>query len=280
MDMLVLDNSGSPRGGYRDAPRHHACSAATAGTRHQRQRHAGRLSGADMSIRGMHVTSGGRSRLVAFLVAALLVGSCGNPTGPDNSIVVTPNALAIPLGSRATIDGEISPGEWASARAIRLSFENAPSSSVTVDVRLMHDGAGLQVVYQFEAAAGILLAPELFLDTAHDRGPSLRNDDFWFHLSGSDCSNRGAYDDYSTCTMSAWWETGPRPHERLDREVRVFELRIPFSGLGVATGSEIGIAIRIMHTARVADEWVTGTFFWPLNGSPDSPDSWELAQLL
>ncbi len=191
-------------------------------------------------------------------------------------------SLAIPFGPRATIDGEVSPGEWDAARLVRFSFEDVLGDSVIANVWLMHDDQSLQVAYVFEPTnEEIFIAPELFLDTDNDRSPSLRSDDWWFHVSASDCATAGRYDDYSTCTMNADWETGPRPSQREHGEqLDTFEIRIPFSKIRVATGSEIGLGFRVMHSAQVSGEWVMRTAFWPLHGSPDSPATWETAQLL
>jgi hypothetical protein len=193
-----------------------------------------------------------------------------------------PDPLPIPFGPPATIDGEISPGEWATANLVTFSFEDVLGDSVSANVWLMHDGGSLQAAYAFERTnERIFLAPELFLDTDNDKNPTLRSDDWWFHVSGSDCAAAGTYDDYSTCTWNADWETGPRPSEREEGErLDTFEIRIPFSKLGVATGSGIGLGFRVMHSAQVSGEWIIRTAFWPAGGSPDNPATWETAQLL
>jgi hypothetical protein len=219
---------------------------------------------------------------------SVFVPFCGIVTAILGSLLledepsITPEALPIPFGPAATIDGEVSPSEWAAANLVTFLFEDALGDSVTANVWLMHDGGTLQAAYVFERTnEDIFLAPELFLDTDNDRSPTLRSDDWWFHVSGSNCAAAGGYDDYSTCTMDADWETGPRPSQREEgKQLDVFEVRIPFSKLGLATGSEIGLGFRVMHSAQVSGEWIIRTTFWPLQGSPDSPATWETARLL
>ncbi|UCC83943.1 MAG: hypothetical protein JSW46_03130 [Gemmatimonadota bacterium] len=201
---------------------------------------------------------------------------------PEAAHSINPDSLPIPFGPSATIDGEVAPEEWTSANLVTFSFQDVLGDYVTVSVWLMHDGRSLQAAFVFKRTnEDIFLAPELFLDTDNDKSSKLRSDDWWFHVSGSDCASAGRYDDYSTCTLNADWETGPRPSQRergeqLDR----YEIRIPFSKLGVVTGSEVGLGFRVMHSAQVSGEWVILTAFWPLQGSPESPATWEEAVLL
>jgi hypothetical protein len=151
---------------------------------------------------------------------------------------INPDPLPIPFGPPAAIDGEVSPDEWATANLVTFSFEDVFGDSVSARVWLMHDGGSLQAAYAFERTnEEIFLAPELFLDTDNDKNSTLRSDDWWFHVSGSDCAAAGRYDDYSTCTWNADWETGPRPYEREEgKRLDTFEIRIPFPKLGVVTG--------------------------------------------
>jgi hypothetical protein len=209
-------------------------------------------------------------------------GSSVRPTEYGVEPSINPAKLPIPFGPGATIDGQVSTGEWATANLVRFSFEDVRGDSVTANIWLMHDGESLQAAYVFEGKRdGIWCAPELFIDSDNDRSPTLRPDDWWFHVSGSDCAAAGRFDDYSTCTWSADWKTGPKPAERGDgARLDAFEVRIPFSKLRVGAGSEIGLGFQVMHSARVSGEWIIGTAFWPPHGSPDSPATWETARLL
>lgn len=221
--------------------------------------------------------------LVLVLVSTGLGAQRSNVPRTDCGVEQSINraVLPIPFGPRAAIDGQVSTAEWATANLVRFSFEDVRGDSVTANVWLMHDGESLQAAYVFERQGdGIWCAPELFVDSHNDRSATLRSDDWWFHVSGSDCAAAGRFDDYSTCTLSADWETGPKPAERGDEPpLRAFEVRIPFSKLGVSAGSEIGLGFRIMHSARVSGESIIGTAFWPPQGSPDNPSTWATAQL-
>lgn len=190
------------------------------------------------------------------------------------------DALAIPLGPQATIDGTLSAGEWSAADSIRMVFEDALGRPVTADVWVMHDGEALQVAYRLDRAdAEFGFAPELFLDTDNDRASTLRPDDWWLHLSASDCAVSGRYNDYATCTANADWETGPKPSAR-PVGTRAFEMRFPLSRLSLAAGGRFGLGICVQHATWVSGEWVVARAFWPEGGSPDRPATWRAAQLV
>lgn len=211
--------------------------------------------------------------------AALFRGvvPAGCQQGPEG-LAVGPKVLSIPLGPRVTVDGRMSQGEWAAAGTVKLDFEDALGVPVTADVWLMHDGEALQVAYRFSRADGkVALMPELFLDTDDDKGPSFRSDDWWLHLSGGDCAQKGGYDDYATCGEHPFWETAPTPAVRLTSAT--FEFRVLLSELGLAPGDELGLAVCIRHATEVSGDWVDGRSLWPEGATPDSPATWATARL-
>jgi hypothetical protein len=220
---------------------------------------------------------------VEVLLSAMML-ACGSSdaTPPStDEFIINPTALPIPFGVTATIDGHISL-EWARAHSLKLSFVDVVRDSTTAEVLLMHDNRSLQIAYLFRPLRdSIWYAPELFLDTDNDKAAAFQPDDWWFHASASDCAAAGSHDDYTTCTMAADWQTGPSPSARgPDVRLETLEVRIPFSKLGVTTGDEVGLAIRVWLSAQASADWVQDTVFWPTGGSPDRPGTWLTAQLL
>jgi hypothetical protein len=225
-----------------------------------------------------------RAGVVTAVVGTMVgFGACqggGQPADTDDPVRINPSAFPIPRGPGATIDGTFTADEWQGAASVSFSFQNQLGDSLRVDVWLQHDGDALEVAYVFQAPDSASVSPEIFIDTDFDRSPSLQADDYWFHLSGSDCTAVGAYDDYSGCVMRAWWASAPPPEDRLGGMVRTFEMRVPLQRLDLATGSELGLAFRMMHAVQVSGEWVVDTDFWPSAGSPDNPSTWRFAQLV
>ncbi len=177
----------------------------------------------------------------------------------------------------------LSPGEWDSAAHVELFFQDPQGDPVTVHVWLMHDGASLQLAYELTHGGNgaVFFAPELLLDASNDGGSSLGADDWWFHVSGSDCAARGRYDDYSVCTLNpVGWDTGPDARQREGRSIDAFEIRISFSTVGISVGRQVGLGVQVLHSVAIAGVWTHTRAFWPTGGSPVNPATWQTAQLL
>jgi hypothetical protein len=146
---------------------------------------------------------------------------------------------------------------------------------VDATVRIKHDGDHLLTAYSFQfVQEESLCFPELLIDAAHDKSPGWMSDDWWFHVSGTDCEAHGTYDVYNDCSVvQPDWEAVPNSELVSDPPVvDTFEIRIPFTKLGVAVEDTIGIALRV--------EYVPTTYgYWPLAAAVESPATWGSAVL-
>ncbi|MCX6834744.1 MAG: SBBP repeat-containing protein [candidate division Zixibacteria bacterium] len=191
----------------------------------------------------------------------------GPANAPLRDCLPSWGGLVIPRGAGVTIDGVMHPGEWTDAETVTLGIDGV--TDVTVFVK--HDGASLLVAYSYSyvGQAGLCL-PEIFVDTDNNKNADWQNDDWWFHVSASDCEAQGTYGVYTDCSIvQPNWQAVPNfamtPNPP---PLGTFEISIPFSKLGVGVGSALGIAFRV--------EWVSPSMFgyWPATATPDSPATW------
>ena len=210
-----------------------------------------------------HVTLGDIMTLVDFLFV----------TGPDNgTLPACPggnDVFSIPFGAGVTVDGQLQPSEWADANSVTLSIDG----TVETTIMTKHDGINLLLacIHSFPGEAGLCF-PEVFLDTDNDKSPEWQTDDWWFHVSGSDCEARGSFGVYSDCSViQSDWQAEPNfAMTPTPPPLDTFEISIPFSKIGVSVGSTLGLTFRV--------EWVPSEFgYWPVSASPDAPATWGTA---
>jgi hypothetical protein len=181
-----------------------------------------------------------------------------SPTPTDHCI--------IPRGTAVTLDGNVENTEWDDA--LEQSFQ--VGDSVVITAKLKHDGSSLLAAFQYEfSGPPNLCFPELLIDVNCDRGSEWMIDDWWFHVSGTDCEAHGEYDVWSDCSVVQpdWW--GVPNFEMVENPppINMFELQIPFSKIGAATGDSIGLALRA--------EYVSYTYgYWPPGATVESPATW------
>jgi hypothetical protein len=103
----------------------------------------------------------------------------------------------------------------------------------------------------------------------NDKQGVWQSDDWWFHVSATDCESAGAPDVYDDCSVEQpdW---GGVPNFSLDPDpppVDTFEVWISFSKIGVTVGDQLGLAFRV--------EWAPYTYgYWPFEVDPAVPASW------
>jgi hypothetical protein len=97
-------------------------------------------------------------------------------------------------------------------------------------------------------------------------------DDWWFHVSATDCEARGTYFVWDDCSVvqSDWqgvpnFASGPDPVP-LD----TFEIEIPFDKIGIILGDTIGIGFDVEYVP-------TEYGFWPEGMTMESPATWGTA---
>lgn len=182
----------------------------------------------------------------------------------------TGTVFEIPRGSTVVVDGELTEGEWDDA----VSLEFVVDDGWVVAALVKYDEATLQVAYRgLQPPSPVQIGfPELLLDTQLDGGGEMDDDDWWFHVSFTDCAANAAYDDFDGCEpVVDGWEANNYPQGNL---LDVVELRIEFDHLGMtgALGSPLGLALRLSDT----NAWSTT---WPDGADPGVPATWTPAAL-
>ena len=208
---------------------------------------------------------------VTGTVASILLSSWGE------SLERSTEARSVPYGKSVTIDGNISALEWVDADSVAF----AVGDSVSATVALKHDGSSLLAVFVFERESEVgMCFPEVFLDVNNDKGKNMLADDWWFHVSASNCEARGAFDNYSRCSRSADWDaarnyaTGDDP-----APIDTIELRIPFDKIGMQVGNVFGLAFRVEYQVRVAGIWHPTTSLWPSGATAGEPETWQTMRI-
>ena len=130
-------------------------------------------------------------------------------------------------------------------------------------------------LYEYELSGGWrVLAGRTDMDNDRLSLKVAKSNDWWFHVSGTDCEGVGTYDVYDDCAVvQPDWQAAPNYAMVPDPPaVDTFEIRIPFSKIGVSTGDTLGIAYRA--------EWVPYTYgHWPSGAIVEAPSSWGTAIL-
>ena len=195
-----------------------------------------------------------RQAWVSFALAALLPAAALSIDG-------------LPQGTPVVADGTIGTTEWADARAVQVAL----SASVSVTVLVKHDGTSLLAAYRSTYNPfRTLFMPELVVDPAGDRAASWQADDWWFHVSASDCDARGRWDVYTNCRIvQPDWLGVPNypmntPSPAL---IEQFEVSVPLGKLGLAVGDTLGLALTAV---TMTDQ----RGMWPAAASMSSPATW------
>lgn len=175
--------------------------------------------------------------------------------------------IEIPFGNSVVINGEIEPLEWVDSDTIILNG----SSSNEVSVIYKHDSKNI-----FFAFLGNLQSnnrmPEILFDIDDDKNSSWKSDDWWFHVSATDCEYQGEYGNYQNCQLKRpnWLAEpnmmpGPNPSSFVD----TIEIAIPFSTLNIDinTIGTIGISVCVTN---LFSSWS----HWPENSNRNIPETW------
>lgn len=175
--------------------------------------------------------------------------------------------IDIPYGNSVTVDGQLGQMEWADADTLYIE-----SGANDVKVLYKHDSTQLMVAYYGPLESANISFPEIMIDSENDKSDSWAMDDWWFHVSATDCENQGAPEDYSNCegTRPNWTA---RPNMQPGGTATdTIEIAIPFSTLGseLQTGDTIGLSFQLANLR-------TGRKFWPQTASLNNPSTWATA---
>ena len=161
------------------------------------------------------------------------------------------------------VDGKISQGEWDDAQFVNLQS----SGNKIVRIMFKHDGENLLFAFLDNLGSANFRFPEIFFDINNDKSDSWMNDDWWFHVSATNCFNRGAHSVYNinTCkTVQPGWQANNFSASLPD----TVEIKIPFSLVELDTNrSEVGIAFDVTDTYSAWE-------FYPAGANINSPATW------
>lgn len=180
--------------------------------------------------------------------------------------------IQIPYAPTPTIDGTISSNEWDESDAILLPIINETDH---VTVRFMHDSTNLHFAFIGNLESTNTRFPEVLLDIENDKSSDWEMDDWWFHVSGTDCEYQGDHSNYDSCELVRHNWTGERNFLMTTPTTDTVEIQIPFSTihLNLQQHDTIGIAFDVTNTFN---SWE----FWPTNTDMDEPSTWANAVFL
>ena len=173
--------------------------------------------------------------------------------------------ITIPSGTAPAIDGTIKSNEWKDCGSVILPL---PGGSTVVKVLYKYDGSNLFFCFQGNLQSGGFQFPELAFDVNNDKSADWKSDDWWFHVSATDCEYNGEHSNYSTCaeTKQSW--TAARNFTQTGPPVDTVEISIPFATIGFDPNTMDTLGISIMLNDFVA--WK----YWPSTAHIDTPVSW------
>jgi len=150
---------------------------------------------------------------------------------------VSSQSLRIPFGSNVVNDGIVNQTEWADADTVLI--QSSPSH--TTSVLYKHDGLNLNVAFVGNLQTPSFYFPEVNVDPMHDQATSFQQDDWWFHVSATDCESQGSYGNYSNCqSIRPNWLANPN-FGTAGQTVNKVEISIPLQTLGLSLTDTIGL---------------------------------------
>ena len=179
--------------------------------------------------------------------------------------------FTIQKGTSIKADGILETGEWASVDSVLIEI----SGSTQVIVKYKHDGTNL--LFAFINIPGGMNPgfPEINIDVKNDKTENWNANDYWFHVSMTDCFAIGKPSDYSNCkTVQPNWLAAPN-FENGKPLPKAVEIQIPFSTLNFALdnkGKTIGICFDVSDTAAYWEHW-------PAKANYKKPATWATAIL-
>lgn len=203
-----------------------------------------------------------REVLVAVVVV-LALAAC--VWGAEEQILIRP-------GTAPNLDGRVELAEWCDASGVRFCVRD----DLEVQVLFKHDATFLYFAFAYGGnAAGVLAMPEIAIDTALGGGTTWAADDWWFHVSATDCEAKGLFGIYTACALDHGdWSGVPNfSRSKNPSAINQFEIRIPLAKLGLSVGNSIGIAFCVLDPTEHRSTW-------PFAASFASPATWGRAALV
>jgi hypothetical protein len=174
--------------------------------------------------------------------------------------------ITFPNGSAPLIDGVMSLLEWSDAAHIEIKV----NANETVKVFYKTHADTLYFSFVGRLESGNFRFPEICLDTRNDKSFFWEGDDWWFHVSATDCDYNGAPAVYTDCALDQDdWLAMPNIVHGLPI-VDSIEIAIPFSKVNLASKDTFGIAFNVTNTFSTWN-------FWPEEAQLQQPATWATA---
>lgn len=172
-------------------------------------------------------------------------------------------SVLVPYCAAPTIDGSIKAREWQDADTFNISINTTRATSVY----MMHDTSHLYFAFVGNLQTGGNYFPEVLIDPNNDTSTTFLADDWWFHVSGTDCESKGAYGIYNNCKrLQSDWTAVPNfiNHGPV---VDTVEIKISLQKLGLTISDtfRVGLLLNNFRTKKI----------YPSGASHLNPLSWK-----
>lgn len=166
----------------------------------------------------------------------------------------------------ATTDGNWSAAEWADADSAHIRMNDGR----VVEVFFKRNDTALFVSYRgpLGSFAAVPQFPEMLIDVNHSRSTSLESDDFWLHVSATDCYAQAAINQFDSCAPDhQGWSAAPNFSTVLLPDTIELEVSFSFIGLDLAQTDTVGVSFLTSNTNNI---WST----WPNGAVRSDPSTW------
>ena len=183
-----------------------------------------------------------------------------------SSFAIAQNTITIPYDTSASIDGLAQLNEWSAADSLTFATQGG---SQTMRVYYSHDSVNLHLAFSGPLESANARFPEVLMDINFSQSSTWENDDWWFHVSATDCEYQGQHSNYDSCqTVRPNW-TGADNFVTGPPMTDFVEIEIPFAtvGIDINTVDTIGISFEVTNTFSAWE-------YWPSTASIDTPSTW------
>ena len=158
------------------------------------------------------------------------------------SLVYSQSAIVIPKGNAIIVNGIISSGEWDDANSTQIVSAN----NKIVKVLFKHDDSSLLFAFLDNLGSANFRFPEIILDIKNDKSQTWMDDDWWFHVSSTNCYHKGKPNIYDNC------KDNPPDWDANNFSVTLpdtVEIIIPYMLVGIDSNTKfIGFAFDVTNT--------------------------------
>ena len=175
--------------------------------------------------------------------------------------------IYIPYAASPQIDGTIGGSEWNNAGSTDISVM---ANTAIVHILFQHDSSNLYIAYLGNLQTSGTRFPEVLIDADYDKSAVWMSDDWWFHVSATDCEYMGAHSNYDSCMLVRpnWTAV---PNFTGGPVVDTVEIAIPFATIGYDINSRDTLGLSFAVNDFIIWE------YWPASADIDVPSSWGLA---